>query len=226
MSTILPDAIFIGFTGTPLLSRDEMAKREIKSSIEVFGTYIHTYKYPEAVADKVVLDLRYEARDIPQDVVSQEKIDLWFETKTKGLTELAKARLKKRWGTLKEVYSSEARLSKIVSDIIFDMEIKDRLSNGRGNAMLIASSIFEACKYYKLFTDNGFTKCAIVTSYSADISEIKGEATGESRDTENRVQICRVSENVKRQGRRILRKRSHGTLRERAGADEAVDCGG
>ncbi len=190
MTAILPDAIFIGFTGTPLLSRREMIKRGIKSSIEIFGTYIHTYKYPEAVADKVILDLRYEARDVPQDVISQEKIDLWFETKTRGLTELSKAQLKKRWGTLKEVYSSEARLSKIVSDIIFDMEIKDRLNNNRGNAILIAASIYEACKYYKLFTDNGFSKCAIVTSYSADISEIKGEATGESRDTENRFKYA------------------------------------
>ena len=190
MGTILPDAIFIGFTGTPLLSRLEMARRGIKSSIEIFGTYIHTYKYTEAVADRVVLDLRYEARDIPQEVVSQDKIDLWFETKTRGLTELSKAQLKKRWGTLKEVYSSEARLSKIVSDIIFDMEIKDRLNNNRGNAMLVAASIYEACKYYKLFTDNGFTKCAIVTSYSADISEITGEATGESRDTENRFKYA------------------------------------
>ncbi len=74
MTTILPDAIFIGFTGTPLLSRKEMRKQKIKSSIEVFGTYIHTYKYPEAVADKVVLDLRYEARDVPQDVTAQDKI--------------------------------------------------------------------------------------------------------------------------------------------------------
>ena len=55
---------------------------------------------------------------------------------------------------------------------------------------MIASSIYEACKYYKLFTDNGFTKCAIVTSYSGDISEIKGEATGESRDTENRFKYA------------------------------------
>jgi type I restriction enzyme R subunit len=185
MTGILPDAIFIGFTGTPLLSRKEMERRGIKSSIEVFGTYIHTYKYPEAVADKVVLDLRYEARDVPQEVMSQEKIDQWFETKTQGLTELSRAQLKKRWGTLKEVYSSEARLAKIVTDIIFDMEMKDRLNNNRGNAMLVAASIYEACKYYKLFTDSGFTKCAIVTSYSGDISEIKGEATGESRDSEN-----------------------------------------
>ena len=190
MTTILPDAVFIGFTGTPLLGNKEMRKRGIKNSIEVFGTYIHTYKYPEAVADKVVLDLRYEARDIPQEIVSQDRIDLWFETKTRGLTELSKAQLKKRWGTLKEVYSSEARLSKIVSDIIFDMEIKDRLNNARGNAILVAASIYEACKYYKLFQDNGFTKCAIITSYSADIAEIRGEATGESRDTENRFKYA------------------------------------
>lgn len=186
MSTILPDAIFIGFTGTPLLSRKEMLRRGIKSSLEIFGTYIHTYKFDEAVEDKVVLDLRYEARDIPQDIPSQEKIDAWFEAKTKGLTDLAKARLKKRWGTLKEVYSSRDRLGKIVSDIIYDMEIKDRLNNGRGNAILVASSIYQACQYYKLFQDNGFDKCAIITSYSADVSEIKGEATGEARDTENR----------------------------------------
>ncbi len=190
MTTLLPDAAFIGFTGTPLLSKKELRKRGIKSSIEIFGTYIHTYKYPEAVADKVVLDLRYEARDIPQGILAQDKIDMWFEAKTKGLTELSKAQLKKRWGTLKEVYSSEARLSKIVSDIIFDMEIQDRLNNERGNAILVAASIYEACKYYKLFQDNGFKECAIITSYSADISEIKGEATGESRDTENRFKYA------------------------------------
>lgn len=186
MTTIIPDAVFIGFTGTPLLSKKELQKRGIKSSIEIFGPYIHTYKFPEAVADNVILDLRYEARDVPQDVESEERIDEWFEAKTRGLNDHSKARLKQRWGTLKELYSSEGRLSKIVVDIIRDMEVKDRLNNGRGNAILVASSIYEACKYYKLFQDKGFDKCAIVTSYSADISEIKGEATGDARDTENR----------------------------------------
>src|SRR5712691_3172356 len=60
MKLILPNAMFIGFTGTPLLKADK------QKSIEVFGTYIHTYKFDEAVKDKVVLDLRYEARDIEQ----------------------------------------------------------------------------------------------------------------------------------------------------------------
>jgi len=186
MTAILPDAIFIGFTGTPLLTSKEMHKRGIKSSIDIFGTYIHTYKYTEAVLDKVVLDLRYEARDVPQGVLSQVKIDLWFESRTRGLSETKKAQLKKRWGTLKEVYSSEGRLNQIVIDIILDMEKKDRLKKDSGNAILVAASIYEACKYYKLLTDKGFDKCAIITSYSPDISEIKGEATGEARDTEKR----------------------------------------
>jgi type I restriction enzyme R subunit len=100
MKTILPDATFIGYTGTPLL---RTAK---KTSLEVFGRYIHTYKFDEAVADKVILDLRYEARDIDQRLVSQDRIDAWFEAKTKGLTEFAQAQIKRRWGTLQEVFSA------------------------------------------------------------------------------------------------------------------------
>lgn len=188
MKAIIPNAMYIGFTGTPLLSRKEMRKRGMKSSIEIFGSYIHTYKYPEAVADKVVLDLRYEARDVDQWIsnASQGKIDEWFEAKTAGLTDLAKAQLKRRWGTLKEVYSSRDRLSKIVTDIIYDMEVRDRLVSGKGNAILVADDIYTACRYYKLFVDNGFNKCAIITSFSGDVSEIKGEGTGEARATENK----------------------------------------
>src|SRR5437867_10230016 len=100
MKAILPTAVFIGFTGTPLLKADK------QKSIEVFGTYIHTYKFDEAVKDGVVVDLRYEARDIDQDITSQEKIDAWFDAKTKGLTPLAKAQLKARWGTMQVVLSS------------------------------------------------------------------------------------------------------------------------
>ena len=94
------------------------------------------------------------------------------------MTDLAKAQLKRRWGTLKEVYSSRDRLSKIVTDIIYDMEVRDRLVSGKGNAILVADDIYTACRYYKLFLDNGFTKCAIITSFSADTNEIKGESTG------------------------------------------------
>lgn len=178
MKNILPNAMFIGFTGTPLLKKDK------KKSIEVFGPYIHKYRFDQAVEDKVVLDLRYEARDIGQDVLSQDKIDNWFESKTKELTDVAKAQLKQRWGTLKNVFSSKSRLEKIAADIIYDMETKDRLKSGRGNAMLVAGSIYEACKYYSIFLEHGFKKCAIVTSYEPNVNKTKGETTGEDGITE------------------------------------------
>ena len=75
MKRWLASAIFIGFTGTPLLRRDKQMTRD------VFGTYIHTYKFHQAVDDKVILDLKYEARDVPQRLTSQKSIDQWFETK-------------------------------------------------------------------------------------------------------------------------------------------------
>jgi type I restriction enzyme R subunit len=178
MNLILPNAIFIGFTGTPLLKKDK------KKSIEVFGKYIHTYKFDEAVKDKVVLDLRYEARNVDQNITSQAKIDQWFDAKTRGLTDYAKIELKKRWGTMKRVLSSQSRLEKIVADIILDMATKDRLQSGEGNAMLVSGSIYQACKYYELFQNAGLKKCAIVTSYIPTINDIKGESTGEDSLTD------------------------------------------
>ncbi|NUO83792.1 HsdR family type I site-specific deoxyribonuclease, partial [candidate division KSB1 bacterium] len=173
MKAILPNAMFLGFTGTPLLKADK------KKSIEVFGSYIHTYKYDEAVKDGVVLDLRYEARDIDQYTVAQEKIDLWFELKTRGLNDVARAQLKQRWGTMKKLLSSQDRLQIIVSDILMDFETRDRLNDGRGNALLVSSSIYQACKLYEMFLASGFDKCAIVTSYRPSAQSIKGEETGE-----------------------------------------------
>lgn len=174
MKAILPDAIFIGFTGTPLLKQDK------QKSIEVFGSYIHTYKFDEAVADGVVLDLRYEARDIDQHLTSPQKIDQWFEAKTRGLSDIAKMQLKQKWGTLQKVLSSQSRLEQIVKDILLDMDTKPRLMDGRGNAMLVCTSIYQACKVYELFSRTDLAnKCAIATSYKPSPGDIKGEDSGE-----------------------------------------------
>ena len=174
MKKILPNALFIGFTGTPLLKADK------QSSLEIFGPYIHTYRFDEAVEDGTILDLRYEARDIDQNITSQDKIDLWFDAKTRGLNDSARAQLKQKWGTIKKIFSSQSRLEKIVSDILLDMEIKDRLANGRGNAMLVSGSIYEACKFYELFDETELAgKCAIITSYKPSPEDIKDENSGE-----------------------------------------------
>lgn len=179
MKTLLPNAVFIGFTGTPLLKADK------QKSIEVFGRYIHTYKFDQAVREGVVLDLRYEARDIDQSITSQKKIDEWFDAKTSGLNDLAKAQLKQKWGTMQRVLSSQSRLEQIVADILLDMATKPRLMDGHGNAMLVAGSIYEACKYYELFSKTELKgKCAIVSSYAPHVADSKGETTG-AGDTDN-----------------------------------------
>ncbi|MFA9390537.1 MAG: type I restriction endonuclease subunit R [Prolixibacteraceae bacterium] len=179
MKAMLPNAVFIGYTGTPLLKQDK------QTSLEIFGKYIHTYKFNEGVDDGVILDLIYEARDIDQKLTSQKKIDEWFEVKTKGLNEFQKSELKKKWGTMQKVLSSRSRMSKVVADIVFDFSIKARLSSEAGNAILIATSIYEACKYYELFQGTSLKdKSAIVTSYSPQTGDVTTEDTGASTETE------------------------------------------
>jgi len=72
-----------------LLRYDVPVKADKQKSAEVFGGYIHTYKFNEAVRDGVVPDLRYEARNIDQALTSPERIDQWFAAKTRGLTDIA-----------------------------------------------------------------------------------------------------------------------------------------
>jgi type I restriction enzyme R subunit len=179
MKALLQNAVFIGFTGTPLLKKDR------STSLEVFGRYIHTYKFNEAVDDEVVLDLIYEARDIDQRLSSPERVDQWFESKTRGLNDFQKSELKKKWGTMQKVLSSKSRMDKIVSDILFDFSVKPRLNSHTGNAILVASNIYEACRYFELFQRTPLReKCAVITSYNPSIRDINMEDTGASTETE------------------------------------------
>jgi hypothetical protein len=143
MKALLPGAVFIGFTGTPLLKADK------KKSIEIFGGYIHTYKFDEAVADGVVLDLRYEARDIDQSITSPTKIDSGSRprpradalprpsSRSAGAPCRRSSRASRGWSHRRrhpDGHGDEAAADE-----------------RQGNAMLVAGSIYEACKFYELF---------------------------------------------------------------------------
>jgi len=170
MKRWLEGAVFIGFTGTPLLRKDKLMTRD------VFGTYIHTYKFHEGVADGVILDLKYEARDVPQRLTSRAAIDQWFEQKTKGLNNFQKAVLRKRWATMEELMSAAERKQRIIADIIEDFSLKPRLNNDRGTAILVAPSIYDACHYFRLFQNTSFgSYCGIVTSYEPNHNAISRE---------------------------------------------------
>jgi type I restriction enzyme R subunit len=170
MKRWLEGAIFIGFTGTPLLRKDKLMTRD------VFGTYIHTYKLHQGVADGVILDLKYEARDVPQRLTSQAAIDKWFEHKTKGLNNFQKAVLRKRWASMEELMSAGERKQRIIADIIEDFSLKPRLNNDRGTAILVAASIYDACHYYRLVQNTNFgPHCGIITSYEPNHNAISRE---------------------------------------------------
>ncbi len=228
MKALMPNAVFIGFTGTPLLKKDK------QTSLEVFGGYIHTYKFSEAVADDVVLDLVYEARDIDQKLGSSERIDQWFEAKTRGLNDWQKDELKKTWGTLQRVLSSRSRMERVVEDMVFDFSVKPRLSSERGNAILVARSILDACKYFSLFQKTPLKgKCAVVTSYNPQARDVSLEETGANTDTDKQfifntyTDLLQDVESAARQEQDgNLRGSRQEAVRGAAGQHAAVDRGG
>ncbi|GAA9061403.1 HsdR family type I site-specific deoxyribonuclease [Helicobacter pylori] len=190
MKSLLPNAIFIAFSGTPLLKQDK------KTSQEVFGNYIHCYKFNEAVSDKVVLDLNYEARSVDQYVSSPEKLDEYFELKTQNLNDTAKTELKKKWANLQKVFSTKNRLEHIVQDIVLDMAKLPRLSNGKGNAMLVAESVYNACRYFELFLETELKdKVAVITSYEPNIADLKDCGSNESEESYKYRTYCKMLQN-------------------------------
>ena len=217
MKRWLEGAIFIGFTGTPLLRKDKLMTRD------VFGTYIHTYKFHEGVADGVILDLKYEARDVPQRLTSRAAIDAWFEQKTKGLNNFQKAVLRKRWATMEELMSAGERKQRIIANIIEDFSLKPRLNNDRGTAILVAASIYDACHYFRLFQNTSFGPyCGIITSYEPNHNGDLQRARQQRRALQVRhLHPARPQEGPDHQA---VRGRSQAPLHRGAGEHEAADC--
>ncbi len=191
MKRWLEGAIFVGFTGTPLLRRDKLMTRD------VFGTYIHTYKFHQGVADGVILDLKYEARNVPQRLTSQAAIDQWFEHKTKGLNNFQKAVLRARWATMEQLMSAGERKQRIIADIIEDFSLKPRLNNDRGTALLVVASIYDACHYFRLFQNTSFgSHCGIITSYDPQ----PGAIVLQPQDSDERYKFDTYTQHVLMQG--------------------------
>lgn len=176
MKTIMgKDVMMIGFTGTPLLHTQK------KDTWQTFGPLIHAYRFNEAVEDGVILDLRYESRKVDQFLGNKDKMDAWFEKKTKGLNKVAAARLKGRWATMQNIFSSRQRIDAVVGDICLDMDTTPLLVNRRGNAILVADSIYQACRYWDAFQKTALKgHCAVITSFEAKADDINMASSGEN----------------------------------------------
>lgn len=206
--------IFVGFSGTPLLRSDK------PMTTEVFGTFIHTYKFDEAVEDKVVLDLKYEARNVPQRLTSSQAVDQWFDRHTKGLNDYQQAVLKKKWASLEELMSAEDRKRRILFDILVDFDTKPRLASGRGTAMLVAASIYDACHYYQIAQTTPLKNgTAIITSYEPNPSAISREPEG----SDERYKFDTYKELLKHESRGLTPKQYTEEMKRRF-IEEPQNC--
>ncbi len=153
MQGVLPMACYIGFTGTPLLSKE-------KSTAEKFGGFIHTYSMRQAVADKAVVPLLYEGRMVDLDV-SRDALDQWFERRTASLNEDQKTSLKRKMSRFDEVNRVQSRLEAIAWDIA---EHYKKNWQGTGfKGQLATASKDLAIFYRKALLEEGI-KCEVIIS--------------------------------------------------------------
>ncbi|MEC9491694.1 type I restriction endonuclease subunit R [Flexistipes sp.] len=133
MHDALPNASFIGFTGTPI-------ERDDKSTPAVFGNYIDKYDILRAVEDGATVPIYYEGRLAKIDLQENEKpkIDPEFEEITEGEEETKKQRLRTKWAALEAMVGAEKRLSLVVDDLLNHFE--SRLEVMDGKAMIVCMS--------------------------------------------------------------------------------------
>ena len=159
MRRVLPHACFIGFTGTPI------AKGE-KNTVSKFGGLIQpVYTITDAVADKAVVPLLYEGRDVPQ-VVDREQIDRWFERITRTLSREQAADLKRKFSSTSQLNKAEQKVAAIAWDASAHF-----VSNGwRGafKGQLVAPDKATALLYKKHFDECGLVTTEVLISAPDD----------------------------------------------------------
>lgn len=185
------EVMLVGFTGTPQLKSDKRNGYEdfARTSEVKFGPFIHKYLHKEAVADKVILDLQYEARDVEQEITNKAKLDSIKDNITSGLTEERARMIDRRWATLQNVFSSKERIERISYSIIDDVRY-GMLGQDWCNAMLVAGDIYSAYRYYDFLQNKCPDKilkgrCAVVTSYSPSANDIRKETNDPNEVTRN-----------------------------------------
>lgn len=187
----LPNASFIGFTGTPIEGVDKNTK-------QIFGDYIDIYDIQRAVEDKATVKIYYEARlaKLALDESEKPKIDPSFEDVTEGEEQTTKDKLKSKWAQLEAMVGTEKRLALVAQDIVQHFE--NRLTTLNGKGMIVAMSRRICVDLYnqiiQLRPD--------WHSDSDDTGAIKVVMTGSASDPENFQPHIRT-----KKGRDVLAKR-------------------
>ncbi|SHJ13692.1 type I restriction enzyme, R subunit [Rubritalea squalenifaciens DSM 18772] len=165
MQRILPNACYLGFTGTPLMKQD-------KNTAQRFGGLIDSYTINEAVEDKAVVRLLYESRLAEQDV-NTTAIDKWFNVVSEGLEEKQKADLKRKFSSTGQLNKVRGTIKEIALDI--SQHYKKNWSGTPYKAQLTAPSKLAALQYHEFLQELGLVSSAVLISGPSE-SEGEGES--------------------------------------------------
>lgn len=178
MKRVLPNACYIGFTGTPLMKNE-------KSTARKFGGFIHKYTIDQAVKDGAVLPLLYEGRSA-QLSVNKQQIDKGFQRLSSNLNEEAQKDLKKKFASISRIYESE----QVVNEIAYDIS-KHYTQNWQGGvfkAQLAVPRIETAIRYQKYFEEQTDPELKINTAVvftppdsRQDYEDVWKETTNEAK---------------------------------------------
>ncbi|PKF64063.1 DEAD/DEAH box helicase [Staphylococcus epidermidis] len=130
----LPNATFVGFTGTPVASTD-------KNTQMVFGNYIDVYDMTQAVADGSTVKIYYESRVIPLNLPQNLDLDEAYNNITEDQEEDVKQRLKSKWSRVEALAGAKPRIEALAKDIIQHFETRQQAMKGKGMIVTMSRRI-------------------------------------------------------------------------------------
>ena len=130
----LPNATFVGFTGTPVASTD-------KNTQMVFGNYIDVYDMTQAVADGSTVKIYYESRVIPLNLPQSLDLDEAYNDITEDQEEDVKQRLKSKWSRIEALAGAKPRVEALAKDIIQHFETRQQAMKGKGMIVTMSRRI-------------------------------------------------------------------------------------
>lgn len=183
MQEVFKGAIYISFTGTPIMKKD-------KNIFDKFGGLIHKYSLDDALKDKAIVPLIYEGKMVDQEV-SKEAIDMRLDMLTRNMTSEQKNEVMRKWSRFEKVASSEQRLELIAWDIA--KNYNETLKGTGFNAMLACNKKVEAVKYYNIFRDEFPELEVAVVISSPDMREGEGSIDEDTNDIVKKFYINALS---------------------------------
>ena len=155
MRRALPNAGYIAFTGTPLLSEEKHAGK--------FGPIVHAYTMQRAVEDETVAPLLYEER-VPELSINEEAVSRWFDKITAGLSDMQKSDLKKKYARKGAIYGAAGRIELIAWDIAthFSQNFKQLGTGLKGQ--VATDSKQDAIRYKHALDETGLVTSAVIIS--------------------------------------------------------------